>query len=262
METSCSLSIKPCTKCSEKYAVAVERHKRRRSVAPNETRSIGQVINMHQCSQVAEKSNTKKQPQKKNDRYSLRIQRPPPTFGEIQEKLELFRKVDPPAIQKQKKQIKPWNTVVNKSMSMSSKLQNTPPDNTNTNLIPNTLVILPALDYKIVEDMKKTRANISLFELAKIQSERDILLRALGQTSTDSTASTNKGASTSVVSLTIVLSTLQMEEENYVCPPFLLSFESFNYNVHKFLVDSSTSNNVMPLSIAKNINAQWRKTSV
>jgi len=59
-----------------------------------------------------------------------------------------------------------------------------------------------------------------------------------------------------------MLNTLQMEEENSSFPPFLLSFEVFNYNVHKFLVDSGMATNVMPLSIVNKINARWSKTSV
>lgn len=86
-------------------------------------------------------------------------------------------------------------------------------------------------------------------------------MHTLEQTSVDSTASTSKGASTSPGSLTIVLNTLRMEEANFVFPPFLLSFEIFNCNVHNCLVGYSASTNVMPLSIAKNINALWSKTS-
>lgn len=55
--------------------------------------------------------------------------------------------------------------------------------------------------------------------------------------------------------LAYVLNTLHMEEVNSLCPPFLLSFEIFNFNVHNFLVDSGASVNVMPLFIAKKINA-------
>ena len=39
-------------------------------------------------------------------------------------------------------------------------------------------------------------------------------------------------------------------------PPFLLTFEIFNYNVHNCLVDSGESINVMPLSVCKRINGQ------
>lgn len=145
---------------------------------------------------------------------------------------------------------------------MSSKIQNTLSKSMNTSLTPDISVILPALDYNIVEDMKKTHANIYLFELANIQGQQDILLHALGKISIDNTTSTSKGASTSPGSLRTVLNTLQMKEENSVFPPFFLSFEIFNYNVHNFLVDSSASANIMPPSIANNINAQWSKTSV
>jgi len=52
-----------------------------------------------------------------------------------------------------------------------------------------------------------------------------------------------------------------MEETNSVFLPFLLSLEFFNCNIHNYFVDYGASTNNMPLSIAKNINAQWSKTS-
>ena len=39
-------------------------------------------------------------------------------------------------------------------------------------------------------------------------------------------------------------------------PPFLLTFEIFNRNVHNCLVDSGASSNVMPYSVCKKLNAQ------
>ena len=39
-------------------------------------------------------------------------------------------------------------------------------------------------------------------------------------------------------------------------PPFLLSFEIFNHNMHNFLIDSRESINVMPLSVCRRINGQ------
>jgi len=65
---------------------------------------------------------------------------------------------------------------------------------------------------------------------------------------------TNEGESTSPRSLIIVLNTLQMEEENSIFLPLFISFGIFNCNVHNVLVDSSTSLNVVPFSIAKKIN--------
>ena len=37
-------------------------------------------------------------------------------------------------------------------------------------------------------------------------------------------------------------------------PPFLLTFEIFNHNVHNCLVDSGASINVVPISVYKKIN--------
>ena len=46
-------------------------------------------------------------------------------------------------------------------------------------------------------------------------------------------------------------------------PPFLLTFEIFNHNVHNCLVDSGASVNIIPLSVCKKINGKpkpstWR----
>ena len=50
-------------------------------------------------------------------------------------------------------------------------------------------------------------------------------------------------------------------------PPFLLTFEILNHNVHNFLVDSGLEVNVMPLSVCKKINGQpkqptWQVTQL
>ena len=41
-------------------------------------------------------------------------------------------------------------------------------------------------------------------------------------------------------------------------PPFLLTFEIFNRNVHNCLVDSGSSSNVMPYSVCKKLNSQTK----
>jgi len=43
-------------------------------------------------------------------------------------------------------------------------------------------------------------------------------------------------------------------------PPFFLTFEICNYNIHNFLVDLSAFVNVILLSVAKKINAKWDQT--
>ena len=44
-------------------------------VAPNEAPGSGHVVNAYQCSQVVSKTNTEKQPQKKNDHYAEVLQK-------------------------------------------------------------------------------------------------------------------------------------------------------------------------------------------
>ena len=39
-------------------------------------------------------------------------------------------------------------------------------------------------------------------------------------------------------------------------PPFLLTFEIFNHNIHNYFVDLGASVNLMPLSVYKKINGQ------
>lgn len=107
--------------------------------------------------------------------------------------------------------------------------------------------------------MNKVHANISLFELIKIMNQQDILLRALGQTSICDGTSSDKGSSKSTDTLASMLNALLLEEKS-LCPPFLLTFQVFNFNVHNFLFDYGASVNVMPLFVAKKINAQWNKT--
>ena len=45
-------------------------------------------------------------------------------------------------------------------------------------------------------------------------------------------------------------------KSRYKTPPFLLTFEIFNPNVHNCSVDSGASVNVIPLSVCKKINGQ------
>jgi len=80
----------------------------------------------------------------------------------------LIRKVDQPAAPKQKIENMSKNKVADKSTSVSRKLQNTSPNNTNISPTLDTSMSLPTLDYNIVDDMKKTWVNISLFKLAII----------------------------------------------------------------------------------------------
>lgn len=48
-------------------------------------------------------------------------------------------------------------------------------------------------------------------------------------------------------------------DANTTYPPFLLTFEIFNFNTHNCLVDFGVSMNIMPLFVANKINLKWDK---
>jgi hypothetical protein len=145
------------------------------------------------------------------------------------------------------------------------------------------------LDYDVVEDFKKMKANITVFELCKITQWREQLRDALQtiQAPQDVVNSNSKATpkeknvkTTNVVKTLVVANKSssdskekKTEEEvrksnpradgaligkrsRSQTPPFLLTFEIFNRNVHNCLVDSGASSNVMPYSICKRLNAQ------
>ena len=109
------------------------------------------------------------------------------------------------------------------------------------------------MGYYIVEDIKKAKANISLFEMCNLPQQKKNLLKAL-ETPVKEPQNDN-----------------QPEEEigeaslggnsKYRTPSFLLTFEIFNYNVHNCLVESGSSVIVMPRSICKQINGQTKPTT-
>ena len=100
----------------------------------------------------------------------------------------------------------------------------------------------------MAEDLKRVKENISLFDLLKIPSIRDSLPKIMiikqpqeaQNNNFDSTPRPNNPKLGSKGT-----------------PPFLLTFEIFNMNVHNCMVESGASSNVMPLSMCKKLNATW-----
>ena len=111
----------------------------------------------------------------------------------------------------------------------------------------------PEMGYDIVEDIKKDKVNISLFEMCNLPQQKEKLLKS-PETPNEEPPNEN-----------------QPEEEigeaslggksKYKTPAFILTFDIFNYNVHNYLVDSGASINVMPLSVCKQINGQPEPTT-
>ena len=135
------------------------------------------------------------------------------------------------------------------------------------------------LDYDVVEYLKKMKANITVFELCKITQLREQLRDALQtiqapqdvvnsnskETPKEKNVKTTKVVKTSTVANTSNSDNNEKTTEEEVrksnpgadgaligkrsrsqTPPFLLTFEIFNRNVHNCLFDLGASSNVMP----------------
>lgn len=170
----------------------------------NEDPSIGHAVNMYHCIFTAQKSIVDKKPssdgpnQKERNRYNLRNQ-------------------GLTTVRKSKK------AVSTKIISNTSKDKTIPLETTNQVPSSDTSVNILVMDYNIVDDMKKVRANISMFEITKITIQQDILLWELGKNSSGNATSSNKGSSKSFDSLTYVFNAIMMDE-NTLYLPFMLTF--------------------------------------
>ena len=109
------------------------------------------------------------------------------------------------------------------------------------------------MGYDVVEDIKKDKANISLFEMCNLPQQKEELLRALETPEEDPPSDNQPEEDIGEASLG--------GKSRYKTLAFLLTFEIFNYNVHNCLADSGSSVNVMPLSVCKKINGQPKPTT-
>jgi hypothetical protein len=114
----------------------------------------------------------------------------------------------------------------------------------------------PKLDYNVVEDLKKMKANVYFMDMCRIPQQKNFMLQALKSIDTCIT-STDQCEVPSPTDLTnkpsVNACSLDKRGRHFV-PPFLLTFEVFNKNLHNCLVDSGASSNVMPLFICKKLN--------
>ena len=104
------------------------------------------------------------------------------------------------------------------------------------------------MGYDIVEDIKKTKANIYLFELCNLPEQRNKLLEYFDPQPSSTSEAIESNTEINEISIG--------GKSKSQTLTLLLTFEIFNHNVHNCLVDSRASSNVMPLSICKNINGQ------
>lgn len=131
-----------------------------------------------------------------------------------------------------------------------------------------TLIVSDEMEYKIIDDMKKTQANITLYELSKLKHQQKIMMKELHAMPTTplrtSVASQNMGipptnAINKIGPNDIVLIGGISRSDT---PSFLLTYEILNKNVHNCLVDSGASTNILPRSICAKLNVQPQKSAV
>jgi hypothetical protein len=114
----------------------------------------------------------------------------------------------------------------------------------------------PKLEYNVVEDLKKLKANISVMVIFRIPQQKYFLLQALKLVENPMTSNEQQRnlTSTDLVNKPTMNTCLEHNKGKPFVPPFLLMFEVFNRNLHNCLVDSGASSNMMPLSICKKLN--------
>ena len=104
------------------------------------------------------------------------------------------------------------------------------------------------MGYDIIEDIKKTKANVSLFEMCNLPQQKKKLLEALYPQ--PSRTLDNVPLDKEINEASIGGNSKSRTK------PFLLTFEIFYLNVHNCLVDFGAYSNVIPLSVCKRINGK------
>jgi hypothetical protein len=190
--------------------------------------------------------------------------------------------------------VHPYNT--------RSKTQNKPSSETGTNAPQKQFKqtetkqnsTTPSLEYDLIEDLKKLRANIYVYELLKFPFLLQKMLQNIAENNKNNNLNSKKIAeispktpqkvptkttlepsdkrdltvkTVSNVDKVISGTTTKNQQSSVVntrknVPPFLLTFEIFNRNVHNCMVDSGASSNVMPLSVCQKINAEVQPSSL
>jgi len=159
---------------------------------------------------------------------------------------------------KEKVPVKKATTIPSQNQPSSSNLPSTS----------KTLVVSDSMDYNIIEDMKKTKANITMFELSKLKHQQKLLLKELHAipfsplpNSVLSKAVNDSGQPPSGrVEATDAV--LIGDRSNSHTPPFLLTYEIYNRNLHNCLIDSGDSSNIMPASVCSKLNIEPQNSTI
>jgi hypothetical protein len=185
--------------------------------------------------------------------------------------------------------VHPYNTRSKTTNKPSTENTTTSPPKQSKSAEPKQSNVNPNLDYDVVEDLKKLRANISIYELLKFPFLLQKMLQNISENGKNGNSSSNKVVQNKVPQKTSTKNTPDPQDKGSLpvspvnnvnnvdkialeiaskkpqattlstrknVPPFLLTFEIFNRNMHNCMVDSGASSNVMPWSVCQKINAE------
>jgi hypothetical protein len=146
----------------------------------------------------------------------------------------------------------------------------------------------------LIEDLKKLRANIYVYELLKFNFLLQKMLQNIAENNKNNNLNNNKFAENSpkTPQKVSIKTTLESSDKRDLAvksvtnvdkilpgaatknqqtsvvnthrnvPPFLLTFKIFNKNVHNCMVDYGASSNVIPWSICQKINAEVQPSNL
>lgn len=153
----------------------------------------------------------------------------------------------------------------------TSKATQTSPIQAGSPTTSKTLIVSDEMEYNIIEDMKKTRANITFYELSKLKHQQKLLLKELHaipvaplHATVILKASHEMGRPPNTVINKVDpndISLIGGRSRSHTIP-FLLTYENFNKILHNCLVDLGASSNILPKSICAKLNVQPQKSVV
>jgi ribonuclease HI len=103
---------------------------------------------------------------------------------------------------------------------------------------------------KVVENNPKTPQKVSAKMMSEPSDKRDLVVKSVTNVDKLVSEAAIKEQQTSVVNT------------HRNVPPFLLTFEIFNRNVHNCMVYLRASSNIMPWSVCQKINAKVQSSSL
>ena len=153
----------------------------------------------------------------------------------------------------------------------TSKAIQTSPVQTDSSTPSRTLIVPDEMEYNIIEDMKKTRANITFYELSKLKHQQKVLLKELHAVPKKPLPDPVISQASNEIGRPPANAINKVDLENIALiggrsrshtPPSLLTYEVFNKNLHNCLVVSRASSNILPKSICAKLNIQPQKSVV